>query len=203
MRHICEIWVRDKRGRIRAYRKIKKALILRNFGAGFAAWFKLLAGQYLDTTTYSCRDTAGTLDLTFGGAGATAAVTSQYNEGRSGLGAFGRLDVGIELEVCAGDPPTPTSAAIDNYALDAEFGTATCGPVAYSDDVATGKIRVSVTGSISITYDTSVSEVGLKMSGYTTDGVSRTFLICRDVPATPISVTTGQTLTIKYTWVFN
>jgi len=202
MEHICEIWVRDKRGRIRAYRKIKKALVLRNFGTGFAGWFKLLAVQYHDPTEYPCTDIGGVTG-TFGGGAGPSSQYVYHNKELSGIGSLVWYDTGGRLWVCAGNPPSPTTASIDNYALDAEFGSAYCGPVAYAEDLATGKMRIAVTGSIGITADTSVSEVGLRVSGRTTDGINRTFLICRDIPPTPISVSAGQTLTIKYTWIFN
>jgi hypothetical protein len=202
LEHICEIWVRDKKGRIRAYRKIKKALLTRQFGALFACIMKLYAGQYLDTTTYAVVSRDGLTGQYLGGAGSSGSYTMEVNAGVSG-------SIGVQsgyytrLRVVAGTAASPTSPSITNYNLNSPYAEANCGTAAYAEDTGTNKIRVSVQGAISFNEAKTVTEVGLALGVRNTGWTLKDFLLARDVPSPPVSVDAGQTLTIKYTWVFN
>jgi hypothetical protein len=202
LEHICEIWVRDKKGRIRAYRKIKKALLTRQFGALFASIMKLYAAQYSETTTYAVVSRDGITGQYLGGAGSVASISIQYNTGISGsIGVYSGYYT--RLRVVAGVAVSPTSPSITDYNLNTPYAEANCGPVAYAEDTTTNKIRVSVQGAISFSEAKTVTEVGLALGVNNTGGALKDFLLARDVPSPPVSVGAGQTLTIKYTWVFN
>jgi hypothetical protein len=202
LEHICEIWVRDKKGRIRAYRKIKKALLTRQFGALFAAIMKLYAGQYGDTTTYAVVSREGQTGQYLGGAGGTTSITVEYNANRSGSIV---VDSGnyTRLRVVAGTNASPSSPSITDYELNTPYAAANCGTAAYAEDTGTNKIRVSVQGAISFSEAKTVTEVGLALGVRNTAAILKDYLLARDVPSQPVSVGAGQTLTIKYTWVFN
>jgi uncharacterized membrane protein len=200
LEHICEIWVRDRKGRIRAYRKIKRALLTRQFGALFASIMKLYAYQYMEPTTYVVVSRDGLTGQYLGGVGVTPSITVESNSGYSGsIGVFSYT----RLRVVAGVAASPTTPSITDYNLNQTYAEANCGPVAYAEDVSTNKIRVSVQGNISFSEAKTVTEVGLALGVRNTAGTLKDFLLARDVPSPPVSVNVGQTLTIKYTWVFN
>ena len=103
----------------------------------------------------------------------------------------------------AGVAASPTSPSITDYNLNTPYAEANCGTAAYAEDTGTNKIRVSVQGAISFSEAKTVTEVGLALGVRNTAGTLKDFLLARDVPSPPVSVGAGQTLTIKYTWVFN
>jgi len=199
---ILKITVRDKDGKVIAKRKKVGDLFLRNF----ANWLALLLNAQMESGhegNYTFKDTSGT-EITLNPA----------NEVGGGYSPGTILEPGVSenwkanLKIVIGTGTT--APTVDDYKL---AGTEPnyIAPAPYVQNPPTievdgDKLRIKFGLTIEATdFPMDIGESGVEIVVMSRDidtVVFWTILICRDT-FTPVSVPSGGSITVEYTWEFN
>lgn len=185
-----EIIVRDKDGKVIQTKYVDNDMYLDQWQAIIAALFKNLGnGTYSGSTTFSCKNSAGTA-VTLGGVAST---------GNSPFFAIALEGLAGQLKVAIG---TGTIAAVHtDYWLQTPYAQGYPSSITVSNPSGS-IVNVSFSVTISLATGATISEAVVQLIALDSAGTQRGLAITHDV-FTGIPVPSSGSITLNYTFQFN
>jgi hypothetical protein len=183
--------VRDKNGKFVRQKFIDNDMYLDQWQAIIAALFKNLGNQtYSSSTTFSCKNSAGT-SVTLGGVASTgnSPLFATALEGKNG-----------QLKVAIGTGST--AAAHTDYWLQTPISQAFAYPSSVTvSNPSGGILYVTFSATISLSSATTVTEAVVQLVVLDSSGAYQGLAITHDIFSQ--SVPAGGSITLNYTFQFN